>query len=308
MSRHYEEINTVIIEEPSMPTKRPAPPPPEEFEEHNPLAKYFRTPALHVPLPTNGAFMPPGGIEFDMKGMVPVYPMRAADELLLKSPDALMSGYAIERLLESCVPAIKAPRLISSPDLDVLLLAVRAATYGEVIDTTSTCPQCGAENVVRSGLGHLVATMKPVPPENVVRLSDEMVAYMRPYNLANATRIGITSFEEMRKVQGMENADPDQRRRQINESMQLISLLTTEMLADCVVKIVIPDGPVTDRAMIREFIDNVSKEWTDWLQKKLDELNALGIEKKYEVTCEKCGHCWESQIEFDPATFFEAAS
>ena len=56
-----------------MPAKRPVvPPPPEDFEEHNPLAKYFRTPGVHVPLPTNGAFMPPGGIEFDMKGTVPV--------------------------------------------------------------------------------------------------------------------------------------------------------------------------------------------------------------------------------------------
>jgi hypothetical protein len=290
-----------------MPVKRSAPPP-DEFEASNPLARYFRTPGVHIRLPTNGAFMPPGGIEFDMNRAVPVYPMRAADELLLKSPDALMSGYAIEKLLESCVPAIKAPRYVSSPDLDVLLLAVRAATYGEVIDTTSTCPECGTENHVRSGLGHLVATMKPVPPENAVRLSDDMVVYMRPYNLANATTLGMSSFEEMRKVQAMEDAEPDQRRRQVNESMQRISTVSIEMLADCVMKIAIPEGTVNDPAMIREFIQNVSKEWTDRLQKKLEELNGLGINKDFEVTCDKCGHKWQSQIEFDPSTFFAAAS
>jgi hypothetical protein len=290
-----------------MPPKRPDPQP-DEFEDINPLAKYFRTPGVHIQLPTNGAFMPPGGIEFDMNRTVPVYPMRAADELLLKSPDALMSGYAIEKLLASCVPAIKVPRMVSSPDLDVLLLAIRAATYGEVIESSSTCPECGTENHVHTALGHLVATMKPVPPENAVRLSDDMVAYMRPYNLSNATSLGICSFEEMRKVQAMEDADADQRRRQINESMQRISILSTEMLADSVMKIVVPEGTVTDRGLIGEFINNVSKEWTDRLQKKLEELNGLGIDKQFEVTCEKCEHKWQSQIEFDPATFFEAAS
>ena len=81
------------------------------------LKKYYRMPGVHIRLPTNGAFMPPGSVEFTMSGDIPVYPMRGADELLLKSPDALMSGYAIEELLKSCVPAIQFPRLVSSPDL-----------------------------------------------------------------------------------------------------------------------------------------------------------------------------------------------
>ena len=74
--------------------------PPDEFDERqvfdDPLAKYYRMPGVHVRLPSNGAFMPPGSVQFTVTGEVPIYPMRAADELLLKSPDALMSGYAIE--------------------------------------------------------------------------------------------------------------------------------------------------------------------------------------------------------------------
>ena len=274
----------------------------------NPLAKYFRVPGVHVHLPTNGAFMPPGSIEFTMNGDLPVYPMRAADELLLKSPDALMSGYALEKLIESCVPSIKAPRFVSSPDLDVIMLAIRAATYGDVIETSSACPSCGTENHVRTGLPSIIGNMTSVEPENPVRLSDEVVAYLRPYNLTNATQIGITSFEEMRKVQAVETADPDTRRNQINESMEHISHLTIRMMADCILKIVIPEGVVSDTRMIREFIDNISKEWTDRLQVKLEEINGRGIRKTFDVHCEKCRHEWESQIEFDPATFFAAAS
>ena len=115
----------------------------------NPLTKYFRIPGVHIKLPTHGAFMPTGSVAFTMNDEVPVYPMRGMDELLLKSPDALMNGYAIEKLIESCVPAIKFPRLISSPDLDVILMAIRAATYGETITLPSassgvSITSCGA--------------------------------------------------------------------------------------------------------------------------------------------------------------------
>jgi len=274
----------------------------------NPLAKYFRVPGVHIQLPTRGAFMPPGSIEFTMNDDLPVYPMRAADELLLKSPDALMSGYAIEKLLESCVPSIKAPRLVSSPDLDVLLLAIRAATYGETIETATTCPACGAETVMHTALPHLITNMTTIEPENPVRLSDEIVAYMRPYNLTNATVLGVASFEEMRKIQAVETAESSIRLKQMNQSMEHIGQLTIRLLSDCIIKMVIPEGIVSDPEMIREFVDNISKQWSDRLQAKLDEINSGGINKNLDIKCPKCNHEWQSQIEFDPATFFAAAS
>jgi hypothetical protein len=285
--------------------------PPDDYEDPmpgNPLAKYFRVPGVHVRLPSNGSFMPPGSVAFSMTGDVPVYPMRAADEILLKSPDALMSGYAIEKLVESCVPAIKFPRLLSSADIDVLLLAIRAATYGEIIELTPTCPNCSTENPVHRSLTPLLASMKMIDPENPVRLSDDVVAYVRPSNLINATTLGIASFEETRKVQAVEEADDATKRTQINASMQRISTLATEMVADSVQRIVVPEGTVTDRAMIREFFNNVSKEWTDKIQAKLDDLNQRGIDKSYAMTCQKCQHEWNAQIEFDPSTFFASAS
>src|SRR4051794_13716092 len=165
----------------------------------NPLAKYYRIPGLHVKLPTNGAFLPPGSIEFTAAGDIPVLPMAAKDELLLKSPDALMSGYALERLLESCVPAIHTPRLIATQDLDVLLLAIRAATYGDVMTLDATCPQCDTTVEIKCHLPALLATMQKVDPNAAIRLSDEVMAFVRPYNLGNATVLALASFEEARK-------------------------------------------------------------------------------------------------------------
>lgn len=276
--------------------------------EANPLAKYFRVPGVQVQLPTGGAYMPEGTIDLTLNGEVQVYPMRAADEMLLKSPDALMSGYAIEKLLESCVPSIKAPRLVSSPDLDIILLAIRAATYGEMMEMTPVCPECSTTNQAAINLAAIMSTMTVIEPAISVRLSDEVVAYLRPHNMANATRLGIMSFDETRKVQAIDEADVDKRRTQINESMQKISKVATEIMADCVARVVVPDDEVTDRHMISEFLENVSKDWTDKLQEKLNDINGRGIDKSYQVTCSKCKHPWTAQIEFDPATFFASAS
>ena len=275
----------------------------------NPLAGYFRKPGVQVKLPSNGAFMPKGSVDFTMTGEVPVYPMRGSDELLLKSPDALMSGYAIEELLKSCVPAIKLPRLVSSPDLDVLLLAIRAATYGEVISIAPICPACKTENEIHRNLSYLMSTMKFIPPENSVRLNEEVVVYIRPYNLLNATKIGTASFEEARKLQALnDDTDPTERAIQINNSMRRITDLTVDAMADCVFKVVVPDNEVCDPHMIREFVKNIGKAWTDGIQAKLDDINECGIDKHYDVKCINCAHEWKAAVEFNPSTFFAASS
>jgi hypothetical protein len=274
----------------------------------NPLAPYFRVPGVHIKLPTNGAFLPEGSVEFTMKGEVPVFPMRSADELLLKSPDALMNGYAIEKLLESCVPAISNVRQISSPDLDAILLAIRAATYGETIELLPVCPACQTTNEVRRNLSYLITNMQFVDPENQVRLTDEVIAYVKPYTMHNATTLGMATFEETRLVQALEGDTNEVKAAQMNKSMQRLADLMTEVMANCIIKIVIPNDEVTDTDMILQFIQNVSKEWTDKIQFTLDAINKKGIDKGFEITCAECGHEWKSQIEFDPTTFFAHGS
>ena len=281
-----------------------------DYETSNPLEKYFRLPGVHVPLPSRGAFMPQNSIEFTLNGDIPVYPMRSADEMLLKSPDALMSGYAIEELLKSCVPAIKAPRLVSNPDLDVLLLAIRAATYGEIITFSPKCPKCAVENEAKRNLSYLLSTMTFIDPENPVRLTDDIIAYMRPYSIANASILGMASFEETRKLQAldMDSVDDMVKTGQINASMKKISDLAMEAMSDCVVKIVIPDGTVTDKDNILKFMNNISKSWTEKIQVKLEEINKKGIDKRYDLTCGSCKHEWKADIEFNPTSFFAASS
>ena len=283
----------------------PQPPAPMPAAPVDPLAKYYRTPGVHLNLPTKGAFFAPGEFHPTITGEVAVFPMTGADEMLMKDPDSLMSGYAVENLIKSCVPAIQNPRNLSMPDLDALLLAIRAASYGDVMDVAIECPNCKHENTFDCHLPSLMSTMTFIDPENEVRLGDEVIVYVRPYTLATATRIALAMFEEQRKLQAYgDDDDIAVVTAARNESFRRMTSLNTRSVADSIVSIIVPEGQVTDPQSIFKFFSNTSTQWQKQIEKKLSELNAVGVDKRMPVQCVKCDHEWQTTVEFDPATFF----
>ena len=275
----------------------------------NPLAAYFRTPGLHVRLPSGGRYLPHGAIEFTAAGDVPVYPMRAADELLMKAPDALMSGYAIEKMIESCIPAIKVPGgLVSTADLDVILLAVRAASHGDNLEIFLKCPKCGEENSFDASISRILGTLKETPAENAVRLSDDLVAHVRPFNVRNMTKIQLTSFETARTLQMLEDKPDAEKIKAMNNGYQKLATLEIEMISECVIKIATPAGDVTDRAQIKEFVNDAASERTKKLSDKMKELNDYHLDRTVTAHCAKCGNEWDANVEVDPANFFVQGS
>jgi hypothetical protein len=276
----------------------------------NPLAQYFRLPGLHVRLPTNGAFLPEGSFTPDAQGTVPVFPMRASDEYLLKNPDALMSGFALQKLLESCVPSIKDVGSISSPDLDILMMAIRIATYGETMDLAATCPKCNEESEFVCYLPGLLETVKQIQEECPVRLNDEIIAFVRPYNFNNATQMSLLTFNETRRLQAaQQNSDltEEQRTAEMRISMEKISNLEASITANCVYKIVTPTATVTDPGFIAEFLNQTNSKFVKQVENALIEMNDSGLNKTLKVKCSnvECGHEWETNVEFDPTSFFE---
>jgi len=275
------------------------------------LHKYYRMAGPHIKLATNGAYFPPGTIELTASGDIPVYPMTAADELLLKSPDALMSGLALEKLFESCVPAIKFPRLISVPDLDVLLLAIRVATYGDKMSLSANCPKCKEENSFDCDLPSLLSTLKFTDSDGSVKLNDEITVHVRPYNLENATKMALVTFEETRRLQGLETAgqlDGVGRASEVNKTMDILNKMNQQTTADCINSIVVPEGIVTDKSEIYDFMVNIPKGYSELIDKKITSLNKSGIDKGIKVSCISCEHEWHTEVEFDPANFFDAPS
>lgn len=292
----------------------------DDFVEETPsniLAKYYRAPGLQIKLPTNCKFMPHGSYELSMSDEVAVYPMRAADEMLMKSPDALMSGEAIEQMVRSCVPAIKQPRLVSTPDLDVILLAVRATTQGESLDIETECPKCKHKMSFTCSIPGLLSTAPEIPSDLSVRLSNDIVVYLRPYNLEDSTRISVATFKETKNIQmldlqyGEDNTDPaiiEMKSEQIKKSTKILQDLERKTIIGTITMIVVPEGKVTDPKMIVDFYNNISSKLTGIIDAKVKEINDMGIDKSVPLVCESCSHKWKGEVQFDPASFFGLGS
>ena len=108
----------------------------------NPLMDFARKVECSVKIPSQGLLYDEDTIEFNAIGEVDIMPMLPNDELSIVNPESLISGDAIIGLIKSCCPGVKRPEDLYYPDVNVILLGIRKATYGDELIQTGVCPEC----------------------------------------------------------------------------------------------------------------------------------------------------------------------
>lgn len=278
------------------------------MQNPNPLAAYFRTPAVQQALPTGGQFFTDKP-DTAINGEFAVYPMTAADEIVLKNPDALLNGDALERLFKSCVPGIKNPREISVPDLDVLLLATKLASYGDALEVNLKCPKCQNEFSTETSIRGILATMVSLDPnDTVLRLNDELVVKLRPYDFECKTILDLKTFEESKMFEYLmsEEMDDLEKQRKFNKAYERMAELNLDLLSRTIVSVTTPHGEVTQREFIEPFIKNTNRADIKLISDQLKRLSDAGVSRDLEAQCPKedCKHIWTTSLIFDAAHFF----
>ena len=133
----------------------------------NTLQDFYRSPKLYVGLPSGGAFYDEDVIDWPENNELPVLAMTPKDDLIVRNPDALLNGDAVIRLIRSCVPSIKKPEQIIAPDMELLLVAIRAASESEkAVKIEYKCTECESSFADKYYLKHHVSrvhlTIKPL--------------------------------------------------------------------------------------------------------------------------------------------------
>ncbi len=283
---------------------------PQDFEQ-NPLRKYFRQPKVYTTLPSKGKFYPSGTLEMPETGELPVYAMTAKDELSMKTPDALLNGQATVDLIKSGVPSIKDPWAMPSIDLDALLIAIRIATYGEKMDSTTKVPKLGEERSFEVDLRQLLNKLVTVDFETEIP-NGEMVVEIRPLSYKEFTASSLKTFEEQRIFAVLNNTElPDHEKlAKFNESFQKLATLTMEVLTKSVAKISVGDTVVTRLEHIDEFIRNTDKDVCKAITEHLEEQKAkfqiepLKVHSSKEDIEAGAPATYEVPITFDQSNFF----
>ena len=277
----------------------------------NPLKKYYRQPKQYIKLPSGYKYYPADSIEVSESGEIAVYPMTAKDELLFKTPDALLNGEATVSVIQSCVPAIKNAWLMPSIDVDAVLIAIRMATYGEKMTVPITIPGTKIEKDYELNLQSSLDKLLSAQYSETVFVAD-MEVTTNPLNYNQFTKMAIKSFEEARLQETIRNQEisEEDKLKRFQQSLTKLTALNVGMVTETVVSVKVDGQTVTDKAMIAEFIENAEKGFfqtiLDHLEKQRDAfaLPEMTITTTEEERKEGAPESFKLPIQFDTANFF----
>lgn len=291
-----ENLNELGLEE-SVPTKK------------NPLANWYRQPKIYVKLPSKGKFYKTGALDVSANDEYPVYAMTAKDELMFKTPDALLSGQSTVEVIKSCIPAIQDPWSMPSIDLDFCLIAIRVATYGESMEVGTNCPHCQASNSYDINLLEWMQLFNNFNFTDIVDI-EPLLIHIRPYTYKEITKTSIKTLEQQRlfAVINDEQISDEEKLDRFGKSFVKITELTVDIIADCITQIETPNGISSDKAQIKDFINNCSKDVFDKIQKHITHLKEQIELKAKDVKCGECEKEFSLPVSMDQSNFFAVRS
>lgn len=273
------------------------------------LKHYFRKPEIMVKLPSRGKYYPKDSIELGTTFDVEVYSMTGKDELLFKTPDALIGGVSTFRVIESCIPQIKHAEDIPVIDLDTILIAIRIATYGNIMEIKAICPECNEENNFDVNLSELLDEIpKNINFNETVNLDNNLKINIRPLNFKIMNDNLIKEFEKNRSVAALNNEDISEqdRLKQFYDMMLFMIDSSVETIVHCIDNVITEDNViVTNKNIISELIQNLNRlnfvKIQDEITKFLESTNKIKVSGE----CTKCKHKWEMPLTFDGSSFFD---
>ena len=275
----------------------------------NPLANWYRQPKIYVKLPSKGKFYKTGAIDISANEEYPVYAMTAKDELMFKTPDALLSGQSTVEVIKSCIPAMSDPWAMPSIDLDFCLIAIRVATYGESMEVGTDCPHCKASNSYDINLLEWMQVFNNFIFVDTIEI-DPLTVHIRPYNYKEITKTSIKTLEQQRlfAVINDEQIGDEEKLEKFGKSFVKITELTVDIIADCITQIETPNGASVDKTQIKEFINNCSKDVFEKIQQHIAGLREQIELKAKDVKCGECEKEFSLPITMDQSNFFAVRS
>lgn len=271
----------------------------------NPLQQYFRQPKIYVALPSKGAYNKPGTLQGDVENM-PVYGMTGMDEILLKTPDALISGESTVKVIESCCPAIKDAWDVSNIDTNLLFAAIRIATFGNKMSVTHICPSCTTEHDYDLDLNAFVEFYNTCKYNSKITIGD-LTVKTQPLSYKQATNLNIRTFSLQQKLNQALKLSEEEQKTILKELFDELSLTQNELYMQSVESVEVGNTVVTDQEHIREWLENCDKQNIDKIKKHIEENRASWRMPGYKVQCDNCQAENTVEVDLDQSNFFEEA-
>lgn len=272
----------------------------------NPLQQFFRQPKVFIELPSKGIYNKPGTIQGDPL-RVAVYGMTGMDEIIMKTPDALLSGESTAKVIGSCCPSINDPWDLSLLDIDLLLTAIRIATFGGELTITSACSNCQSENNYDINLNTIIDYFGSCSYENTIVLA-ELTVITRPLNYRQSSEFSIKNFEIQQRLKQLTDiTDSAERKVAMDSLFSQVASLRNEVLALAIESVNTGSTVVTERQFIREWLDNAESTVIQTIFNHVDANKERWATPKQSVKCDSCKHEQSIFVDLDQSNFFAKA-
>jgi len=273
---------------------------------NNPLQKFFRQPKIFINLPSKGQYNSPGEITGDITKL-PVYGMTGMDEILIKTPDALITGESTVKVIESCCPWISSGWLLSNLDLELVLAAIRIATYTNSITVGHVCEHCETDNEYELDLSKIIDFYNHITFDERAVLKD-IVVKLRPLTYQEVTLFSQRNFELRQKLEAAEKIeDSIERVKETTRLFESYGELQVEVYSANISAIEAGSTVVNERAFINEWLVNTEKSTFDQIKEHIDKNTKLWDTPPQLAQCDSCGKENTLRIALDHAAFFANA-
>jgi hypothetical protein len=273
---------------------------------NNPLQQYFRQPKIFVSLPSQGIYYAPGVINGDPTKL-PIFGMTGMDEIMFKTPDALLSGESTAKVINSCCPAITDPWQVSLIDLDLLLTAIRIATFGNEITVGHKCSKCSTDQDYVLDLTKFIDHYATCEYDNRVVL-DNLSVVIRPLSYKQNTDFALRNFGIQQKLYQINNiTDIEEQQKANSELFKELTLLRNDLFKAGIECIDTGTVVVTEREFIEEWVDNVDLDIVERIKDQIEKNRQRWVPPAQVVKCTNCENEDTVSIELDQSNFFAKA-
>lgn len=260
-------------------------------ENKNPLLDGINTiPGETFRLPSGGLFYTNEELSENVNnGEVHVYPMKTVDELIMKSPDKILTGKAIEEVFGRCIPDIKKPNELLANDVDYLMAALRVVSYGEEARITAQhdCKDAKSHDYTVN-IRDVLREARDIDPTSLTKkFSFELDGYsltIRP--------------PRYRSVISLYQAISDEFLQESTEEEVATKLI--ENLADMIESV----NDHNDSEHITEWLTQIKAGWVNKISEHTRKSSNWGIEYEREKVCKDCGKKMPITVPTNPITFF----
>lgn len=272
--------------------------------EISPLKKYRRQPKIYANLPSGGRYYNDNIVANQAYTEMPVFSMTANDEILFKTPDALINGQATAQNIKSCIPGILDPMQLVTLDIDYILLAIRMASYGPNLTVNAPCAHCKEENQYDIEIQGLLDYFSNLTYEDQIVI-DGFTFTLRPLTYKQYTEFQQQNIALARAIQiQAPKMEEEDRKKFTNDTLLQIATIGVQAVLQMIYSITVDGVEETNKQEIKDFLDDNDISMFNKIKQHVESQVANWRIPNQQVMCEHCGKENSVAVRVDQTDFF----